>query len=222
MKALLVCAAPAPGFEEFTARLAADSDTVVAVDGGGAACLAAGVTPNLLVGDLDSIDPAVSDALAALGVLFQTHPTEKDETDLEIAIREARRLKATEIVVTAATTGRLDHTLGVLSALAASADLLPTIAEPDMWGWLLSDNGRRTIELAGPGSLVSLVPFGAPARVSARGVRWPLEYADMNPATALGISNVVEDTQGATITVHSGDVFVLSARDVCPPAILVS
>jgi thiamine pyrophosphokinase len=221
VRVLLVCAAPTHGFEGLVPRLAAEAQSVIAVDGGGAVCLDSGVTPNLLVGDLDSIDSAVADELAALGVPVRVYPAEKDETDLEIAIREARGLGATEIVVTAATTGRLDHTMGVLAALASASELNPTIAEPDLSVWLLSEKGRQTVTLAGVGSLISIVPFAGVACVSARGVRWPLELADMNPATTLGISNVVVDGGGATVVVHTGCAFVLSAGDVRPPAVLL-
>jgi len=218
MKALLVCAARVTGSSTLVARLAPNADLVVAVDGGGGICLEAGVTPDVLVGDLDSADSGTVDTLLARGVPVRRFPAEKDATDLELAIAEARRLGAREIVLTAATSGRLDHTLAALATLAAAADLKPSIAEPDLAGWLLSRSGRRELTLAGPGSMVSLIPWGGIALVSARGVRWPLDHAELGPEQTLGVSNVVSSGDGAAVEVHQGVVFVLSVREVLPPA----
>lgn len=218
MRALLVCAARVTGSCTLVARLAPHADIVIAVDGGGAICLEGGVTPDAMVGDLDSARSETVDELLARGVPIYRYPAEKDATDLELAIGEARRQGAGEIVVTAATGGRLDHTLGTLAALAAAADLRPEIAEPDLSGWLLSRSGRQELALNGLGATVSLIPWGGIALVSARGVRWPLNRADLSPEATLGVSNIVSSAQGATFSVHQGTVFVLSVREGLPPA----
>jgi thiamine pyrophosphokinase len=218
VKALLVAAAFAEGAEALLARLAPNADLVVAVDGGADVCLSAGVTPDVVVGDLDSAAPHSIDLLLAKGVPVHRYPAEKDATDLELAIAEARRLGADEIFVTCATTGRLDHTLATLAALAAAADLDPTLVEPDLVGWLMTRSGRSTIDLAGVNSTISLIPWGGTALVSARGVRWPLSNADIGPETTLGVSNVITSSEGARLTLHQGAVFVLSVRGKHPPA----
>lgn len=219
MRALLVCAAQVTGSCTLVARLAPHADLVIAVDGGGAICLEGGVTPDILVGDLDSAGSETVDKLLSLGVPIHRYPAEKDATDLELAITEARRQGVDEIVVTAATTGRLDHTFGAVAALAAAADLRPRIAEPDLSGWLLARSGRREIALSGVGATVSLIPWGGIALVSARGVRWPLDHAEIGPETTLGVSNVVGSAESATFSVHQGMALVLSVRTALPPAV---
>jgi thiamine pyrophosphokinase len=218
MNALLVCAAPVAGSSALVARLAPNADVVIAVDGGASVCLDGGVTPDLLVGDLDSAASDTIDRLLARGVPVHRFPAEKDATDLELAIAEARKQGADELVVTAATAGRLDHTLGALATLSASADLVPRIAEPDLSAWVLARRARRALTLTGMGSIVSLVAWGGMALVSARGVRWPLDNFDLGPETTLGVSNVINSADGATISVHQGTVLVLSVRDALPPA----
>ena len=221
MRVLLVCAAPVRGSSELVARLASNADLVIAVDGGGTVCLEAGVTPDALVGDLDSAEPATVDELLSRGVPVHRFPAEKDATDLELAIAEARRQGATEVVVTAATAGRLDHTLAVVAALAAAADLRPQISDPEVAGWLLAPSGRRVLTLKGVGSTVSLMAWGCTALVSARGVRWPLERAELGPESTLGVSNRVCSTSGATFSAHQGVVLVLSVRGEAPLAVMV-
>lgn len=218
MKTLLVCAAPVTGSSALVARLAPNADFVIAVDGGGAVCLEGGVTPDVLVGDLDSADSETVNELLARGVPVQRFPAEKDATDLELAIGEARRRGARQIVVTAATAGRLDHTLAALAVLAGATDLQPEIAEPDLSGWVLGRSGRSDLKLTGAGATVSVIPWGGIALVSARGVRWPLDHAELGPETALGVSNVISASGAAVFTAHQGTVLVLSIRDSLPPA----
>jgi thiamine pyrophosphokinase len=218
MRALLVCAAQVNGSCTLVARLAPNYDLVIAVDGGGDICLEGGVTPDVLVGDLDSARSDTVDTLLARGVPVQRYPAEKDATDLQLAIGEARRQGAGEIVITAATAGRLDHTLGALAAMAAAADLHPQILEPDLSGWLLARGGRRELSVSGVGATVSLLAWGGIALVSATGVRWPLDRAELGPESTLGVSNVVSSADGALFSVHQGMAFVLSPRGDLPPA----
>ena len=90
MRALLVCAAPVPGTETLLPRLAAEADLVVAVDGGGSVCLEAGVVPDVVVGDFDSLPDDDLDRLGQLGVSVIEFPAEKDASDLELAVGEVR------------------------------------------------------------------------------------------------------------------------------------
>jgi len=210
VRVLLVAAAPREGSESLVAELAASADMTIAVDGGGAVCLAAGVVPNVVLGDFDSLTPAALERIAESGAWVVRFPAEKDETDLELALAEARSAGADEVVLTCATAERLDHTLAALGALAANADLRPELAETDLSGWVLAPGGRDSVELEGEGATVSLVALGSSAVVSATGVRWPLEAAELRPGSGLGISNVITDRAGARFSVTSGSLLVLA------------
>ena len=213
MKALLVAAAPVAGSAELVALLAVDSDLVIAVDGGGSVCLEAGVTPDMVLGDFDSLAPEALAQLTHAGTRVVAFPTRKDQTDLELAFHEARASGATEVALTCATSGRLDHTLGALGALAVNADLCPVLTEPDAAGWVLTPQGRDAVRLAGPGATISLLAMSAgPAIVSAAGVEWPLDRFELTHGSGLGLSNIVVGEAGALITVHEGVLLVLAPR----------
>ncbi len=217
MKALLVCAAPAPGGAELVSRLALAADLVIAVDGGGSVCLDAGVVPDILVGDFDSLPGSQLDDLVSRGVRVVEFPADKDETDLALALEVARREGVDRVVVTAASTGRLDHTLAVAGTLAAAADLRPQLREPELRGWVLSTALHPRLKLKGTGATVSILAPGWGATVSVRGVRWPLAKAELAPLSVLGMSNVIIDAAGAVIDVHAGTVLVLSPYvDIAP------
>ena len=95
---------------------AAAADLVVGADGGARFLLAAGVSPDLVVGDFDSLAAARVAELEAAGVELVRHPVRKDQTDGELAVDEARRRGAGELVLAGAL-GALDHTLGHLAVL---------------------------------------------------------------------------------------------------------
>ena len=216
-RALIVCAAVQSGGHDLVAALAHHFDVVIGVDGGGTVCLEAGVVPTMLVGDFDSIETESLDEAAARGVPLRSYPPDKDRTDLVLAIGEARALGVTEITVTAATSARLDHTLGALAALVEAVDLAPRIVEPDLNGWLLCAHGRASVRVRGIRATVSIVPFTPTVRLSAGGFRWPLEHADILHTDTVGISNVVLE-DGAFVTVEAGGAYVLSPRTHVPPA----
>ena len=103
-----------------TAMLAkcARTGRVVAVDGGYYGCRLAGITPDLLIGDMDSVDPA---DLVDARKKTRVHPiSEQDTTDLEKALRHVR---APAILGFGFLGKRFDHSLAALSVLARSTEM---------------------------------------------------------------------------------------------------
>lgn len=209
--ALLVCAAPVLGSEQLVAELAAGVDIVVGVDGGAAVCLRAGVVADLVIGDLDSLDPDSLARLEAEGVAIETYPSEKDDTDLDLALRVVRSRGVDAATVTGAFAGRLDHTLAAIGALVRAEDLRPVIREPDQIAWVLSGEHRSRHPLTEIGATVSALALNGPAVVSFTGVRWPLDRAVLGPLSSLGVSNLVV-ADPARFTVHEGTVLLVQPR----------
>ena len=87
-------------------------DLVLAADSGADLAMAAGLTVDVLVGDLDSVSKKTLDAIFDEGTTIEAHPSDKAATDLELALDAARRRGADEIVVIGGGGGRLDHLLG--------------------------------------------------------------------------------------------------------------
>ena len=89
-------------------------DQVICADGGTRHAQAMGITPDIIVGDLDSLAQGLHSELEAAGVRFEVYPARKDETDLELALRLAINEGATEIEMLAMLGGRLDQSLANL------------------------------------------------------------------------------------------------------------
>ena len=153
--------------------LAARADILLAADGGAAFLAAAGVTPEAVVGDFDSLDDVAAAALRAQGVEFVRHPVRKDVTDGELAVEEALRRGAGELLLAGAT-GALDHTLGHLAILRRLAErgVAARMVAPDLAVTVLA--APAEVVLAAPaGVRVSLAPSGGDATVSLERPRLP-------------------------------------------------
>lgn len=197
---------------------------VVAADGGADRALRLGLTPDLVVGDMDSLPAGRLDALRARGTEIVLVPAEKDESDMELALLAALDRGATGIVVLGAFGGpRLDHALANVGLLAmpalARADValldartrVSAIAAPG------SDGGAVERELAGRvGDLVTLLPLGAEVRgVTTAGLRYGLAGESLHPGPARGLSNVRTE-RGARVRVASGFLVVIETTGILP------
>lgn len=160
----------------------------IAADGGMRHAAPLGLTPELWVGDFDGTPPALLAAYA--DVARETHPAAKDATDGEIALRAALARGADRLTIVGALGGaRLDHALAALALGVATAERGVAVAMTDGRQWALPLLPSRPLRLAAPGRTVSVIGLGDLAGLTLRGVRWPLERADVPFGTSLTVSN---------------------------------
>ncbi len=142
--------------DEQIISLAADAGKVIGVDGGCAVLHRLGISPDLVLGDFDSLDQQILHSLSDTGAEVLTYPEEKDMTDGELALLECARRKWGSPLLTGTAGGReTDHLLGNIFLLAKYPEAV------------LHTRGE-TIRCAGPGTLyisrkegpaVSLIPL---------------------------------------------------------------
>lgn len=194
--------------EPFRADLIARAKRVVAVDGGGDVCFAAGRIPDVLIGDMDSISNEAHGFALSGGSRILELRVRKDVTDLEAALELAHAEEWMAPILTAVLGGRSDHELAVWGSLVAAASLQPLVSEPTILAAVLSSKGRTTFELDGPGRTFSLLSTCGPVVVSAQGVEYPLDHGILGTLTGQGVSNRVTDQ--AVITVHDGTLLLIA------------
>ena len=186
-----------------------DDDFIIAADGGTRHALALGLTPNVIVGDLDSLPANFEISKFENEVVL--YPKDKNETDLELAIQHALTLNSQEIIIVAALGGRLDQTLGNIALIS---DLRPSTFD------LRLDDGleeiffcRDSCEINGtPNDLVSLIPWqGEVTGIVTIGLKWPLQNEALYPHKTRGISNeMTGDT--AAVQIKSGLLLIVHRR----------
>lgn len=202
------------GGELNTTPFAEKTDFVIAADSGYDHAVAIELDVDLLVGDLDSISAAGLAHARHAGIAIQQHPTDKDHTDLELALAQAVDRGATTIDIHGAEGGRIGHLLSVALLTAA-----PTFASAGLtWhtdtGTIRAANAQRVVEFAvSIGDTITLLPIGDAGGVTTTGLRWPLDDATLTTGTSMGVSNeaisdhvAVEVRKGSILVIHEGEV----------------
>lgn len=222
MKALIVADGDVPGRDRLDATWPGWSDAiglVVAADGGAVGAERLGLSIDLLVGDMDSLDEDHLDRLRGAGIAVERAPVAKDESDTELAVRAALARGARRLTIVGAFGGRrLDHALANIGLL-----LLPELADREAE---LLDATTRVTALRAPdgagrpvrrglpgrvGDLVSLLPFGIDAQgVTTEGLRYPLTGGTLAAGPARGLSNV-RVRPDAAVTLERGILLIVES-----------
>jgi thiamine pyrophosphokinase len=178
---------------------------IIAADGGAKHCLKLKLTPQVVIGDFDSLTTNEIAALEEAGAKLIQHPTAKDETDLELALEHALKLGASEITLYGLLGGRWDMTFANLLLLAAPhyAGIRFRIVDGETQVFIL--RGGEKLEIHGqPGDIVSTIPLSNEAHgVTYQGLEWPLVDATLHFGTTRGVSNVLVSSP-ATISINEG------------------
>jgi len=176
-------------------RVATDVDddaTVIAADSGLDHAVAAGLRPNVLVGDLDSISAHGKMWAYAHELEIEQYPLDKDATDTELALMRATKTDADTLLVFGAAGDRFDHALGTIAALG-----IPALSKFESIRLLLDEaivyvlHPGRSVNIDLPlDTVFSLLALhGSCSGVDVTGARWPLDGASLEPHSTRGISN---------------------------------
>ncbi len=187
----------------------ARADLIIAADSGAATALQYGFTPAFVVGDLDSLDPQLTQQLRQSGSEVLQAPIEKDETDTELAVQLAIEKGATEITLLGALGGqRFDHAIANILLLAGFPTPHIRVIDGPTTCWLLRAPGRTAIN-EHIGDLLSLFPLTADARgIYTQGLYYPLQGGTLYFGKPRGISNVLTE-QHAEVSLEEGMLLVI-------------
>jgi thiamine pyrophosphokinase len=211
VRALVVLDGDLLGSDAWLEQLARGADVVIAADGGAAKLAKAARRPDLVIGDMDAVSADAQRALERGGAKLERYPTEKEQTDGELALGAAIRRGADEIVVAGAFGGaRLDHMAGNLLLLAHEDFAAIDVALVTERATFRSLLGPGILELEGaPGDWVTLAPLSEVVRgVATDGLRYPLRHEDLIRGSTRGVSNELTDRRGS---VEVGDGLLLVA-----------
>jgi len=196
------------------AALLSGADVVIAADSGAHWLEASGAPPDLVIGDMDSIDPALLERLIARGIEVERHPAEKDASDVELAVSRAVGDGADRVVILGAFGGgRLDHELAnLLLLLDRRWDGIDTRAvRGGTTVRAVKGEGRRELD-GSAGDIVSLLPIeGAATGVRTVGLRYPLDGETLQSGRSRGLSNEIEKAP-ASVSLEGGALLIIETR----------
>ena len=184
-----------------------DGDLVIAADGGYDTLLSLGITPDLILGDMDSVNAN------AKAIERMVYPVRKDETDSFLAYREGARRGYTEFMLYGCVGGRDDHTFAnyALLVYAREAGHRMTLVGKCTETFAIKN---ESITLSGePLSHLSLFAFGGDAKgVSISGAEYEAEDVTLTPSFPLGVSNRFTD-KDVTVSVGDGVLLVMTEKN---------
>ena len=184
---------------------------VIAADNGLALAEPLGLTADLVVGDMDSVDPVLLAAAQAGGSAIERHQPNKDASDLELAMEAALQRGASHLVVVGGAGGRIDHLLTNAALLGSERFSSARVT------WLVNEARvtviRRRATLSGnPGDLVTLLALGTGAKgITTTGLAWPLDDQPLAAGSSRGLSNQMTEPT-ATVEVSHGTLIAIQPR----------
>jgi thiamine pyrophosphokinase len=188
---------------DFLRSLVAPTDLVVCADGGVSNALALGLQPQVVVGDLDSLNESLRSRLEKMHCQFIVHPACKDETDLELALYYAIEHGVDEILILGALGGRIDQTLAnvLLLALPELRSVQARILDGRQEVFLIRDEALVEGQV---GDTLSLLPLTEQVTgIYTEGLEYPLENGTLYLGPTRGVSNALTASQ-ARVRVGQG------------------
>ncbi|NMA95628.1 MAG: thiamine diphosphokinase [Clostridiales bacterium] len=193
-------------------NLIGNFDYIICADGGVRHCNEMGLIPNFIIGDMDSAPREILDGYKEAGARIKIVPTEKDDTDTQLAVDKAIEMQPKEIILVGALGDRWDHSY-------ANIMLLYRILKSGIRGHLLDDKNIITLSntilhLKGQkGQVLSLLPFGGDVHIlNSSGLKYPLNKKTLYTDYPLGMSNVFID-ENVIIEIDKGVVLAIMAQD---------
>ena len=175
----------------------------VAADSGFDLARKLNIVPDLLVGDLDSLEPSEAFENFPAGRV-RRYPREKDETDAEIGLQILWEMGFQRVVMAGGGGGRIDHLLGLIALF--EREKTPTV-------WYTSRQLIQAVEGTSiitdcKGQTVSFFPLGgAVAGLSSRGLKWPLDGLVWSRGD-MGLSNIFTENR-CIVSVNQGRLLMV-------------
>ena len=193
---------------------------IIACDGGVHHLQKLGIKPDVIIGDMDSIEPAQLTSYSAQGVQIIKYLANKDFTDTELALDYALNLKPTAIYIWGALGGRLDHTLANVFLLrkGQKAGIKTYLIDEYCEAFIVD---KEAVFADARDVTVSLFALSPQVEgLSLSGFIYPLKDAVLTMGESRGVSNIINEDH-AKISVRAGNLLVIRywQKDVFPEAL---
>ena len=196
------------GNKEFYHNYIAPQDTIFCADGGARYAYQLNLMPDLILGDLDSLDEEIIEFYKKHEVNFEEFPVEKDKSDTELLLETVINKDYDEIILLAALGKRFDHALANLYLLEGyfKADQELKIVTPNNYLKVIKD--KKTIRDK-TGQTVSFLPLSKKVEgVLLKGFKYELENGDLVRGQTLGLSNLIQ-SDAALVEIKEGTLLMI-------------
>jgi len=182
---------------------------IVACDGGLRHTEAMGIWPDVIIGDLDSAPSNYLSACKQRNIPIHTYPTEKDDTDLALAMAYALAKPASSIIILGALGGRIDHLVANFHVLVMAKTIHAEIWDENTSVLLIHD--RLCLPKENYQTL-SLIPLSTEVTgITTRGLVYPLNDETLRLGVVRGVSNCFNEDE-ANIVIKSGVLLAIRQK----------
>lgn len=178
--------------------------TIICADGGANSAKKIGVTPNFIVGDLDSISESTLKYFRGKSKIIKYKG--QNDTDVEKSLKFAINKKFNEVILLGVTGDRLDHTICNLGIVLKFFDKI-RISLVSEKSFLIPIN-RTTYFKSRVGETISLYAFDNKTKITTTGLKYKL----INTALPFGVKESTSNVaiqNNIKIKVTGGIVFVI-------------
>lgn len=189
--------------EEYLNLLGEEEALFIAVDGGALLFEKIGISPDIIIGDFDSLSIEKMDYYISSGIEVIKYPVKKDETDGELAVNYCRENGLWEILIIGSQGGRIDQQLANIFLLeyAWKQGVTALIKEP---GLEIGIPGEKKKFYNCKGQTLSLIPLSDVVKgISVTGFKYSLVDESLSRCRSRGISNTIME-EIAEIVVGEG------------------
>ena len=188
-------------------RLRQRADLVVCADGGANRARSSGITPDIILGDMDSLTAATKRFYRGVP-LFRI--PDQESTDLEKAILFCITLGTASVDVLGALGDRIDHITGSLGCFKRFGERIE-LRLIDEIGELTRIRKRVSLKTR-KGEKISLIPVDRCAGVTTKNLKYPLKNAFLETGVREGISNEATG-RSASVSVAKGTLLLFRFWD---------
>lgn len=188
------------------------ADFIIGVDKGAYWLLENHITPDIAIGDFDSVSPRQLAEIEKMVINTVKHPKKKDATDLELALDVACTLKPTTISLFGVIGSRMDHTW-------AGVQLLQNLKSHNISGCIVDNFNELSliaefvnVHKSQTYRYISFFPLFDRASVTLTGFRYNVSRRVFVSGSSLGVSNEIIASP-AKVVVHDGTLLMIRSRD---------
>ena len=190
-------------------------DYVIAADAGLEVLRPLHISPNAVVGDLDTVDKKVLEEYQNQpDIKFEIHKPEKDETDTEQALLTAARQGCEAVDILGALGGRMDHAIGNIQLMYQFFCQGMEVNIYDARNRLYLLGGHKVFHREEVyGKYISFLPMTETVEgLTLRGFKYPLQRRTIGLGTSLCISNELKREEGI-LELERGVLLCVEAHD---------
>ena len=184
---------------------------IISADGAAQNCLRAGIHPDLIIGDMDSLPIKTRDTVKNIKQL--TFPRRKNNTDFELALQYAINEGFRNIEIYGLLGDRLDHMFANIFLLKSTADKYSRIKITIIEGKQYLYFTKNTISIKGKkGDLISIIPLEKLNGIQTKGLEYKLDHASLSVGETKGVSNVMLSNT-ASIKIQKGTALLVHTKN---------